>query len=298
MGRSEKLVAQLQEGAQRDHLRRHQDGTQAVAAHRGRLQRGELTPAGSRSSLRNLATDCLDLVQLHCPPVEAFYMPEVFGALDDLVRQGKIRHYGVSVEKVEEALKAIEFPGVQTIQIIFNAFRHRPAELFFEQAKKRQVGILARVPLASGLLTGKITPGDPVRRQRPPQLQPPRGEIRRGRNFLRSAAGGGLPGGRGTAAARSGGHDADAIRAALDPDVRRRHLRHSGGQAARASRGERRGIRFSAAQRRPDAGRRERSTTPTPSSRSTSAGSGGHGSIMPGGGPGGGGSSLPPGRQQ
>jgi aryl-alcohol dehydrogenase-like predicted oxidoreductase len=85
-------------------------------------------------------------------------VPEIFGALDDLVRQGKVRYYGVSVEKVEEALKAIEFPGVQTIQIIFNAFRHRPAELFFEQAKKRQAGILARVPLASGLLTGKVKP--------------------------------------------------------------------------------------------------------------------------------------------
>jgi aryl-alcohol dehydrogenase-like predicted oxidoreductase len=109
-------------------------------------------------SLRNLGTDCLDLIQLHCPPVQTLYRPEVFEALDDLVRQGKIRHYGVSVESVEEALKAIEYPGVQSIQIIFNAFRHRPAELFFEQAKKRKVGILARVPLASGLLTGKVTP--------------------------------------------------------------------------------------------------------------------------------------------
>jgi aryl-alcohol dehydrogenase-like predicted oxidoreductase len=108
-------------------------------------------------SLRNLETDCLDLVQLHCPPTEVYYRPEVFGALDDLVQAGKIRYYGVSVEKVEEALKAIEYPGVQTVQIIFNMFRHRPAELFFREAKRRQVGILARVPLASGLLTGKMT---------------------------------------------------------------------------------------------------------------------------------------------
>jgi aryl-alcohol dehydrogenase-like predicted oxidoreductase len=108
-------------------------------------------------SLRNLETDCLDLVQLHCPPTEVYYRPEVFGALDDLVQAGKIRYYGVSVEKVEEALKAIEYPGVQTVQIIFNMFRHRPAELFFPEAKRRQVGILARVPLASGLLTGKMT---------------------------------------------------------------------------------------------------------------------------------------------
>ena len=107
-------------------------------------------------SLRNLATDTLDLLQLHCPPTEVYYRPEVFGVLDDLVKAGKIRYYGVSVEKVEEALKAIEFPNVQTVQIIFNCFRQRPAELFFSQAKHRQVGILARVPLASGLLTGKF----------------------------------------------------------------------------------------------------------------------------------------------
>ncbi len=108
-------------------------------------------------SLKNLGTDCLDLVQLHCPPTDVYYRPEVFGALDDLVKAGKIRYYGVSVEKVEEALKAIEYPNVQTVQIIFNMFRHRPSELFFREAKARKVGILARVPLASGLLTGKMT---------------------------------------------------------------------------------------------------------------------------------------------
>jgi aryl-alcohol dehydrogenase-like predicted oxidoreductase len=108
-------------------------------------------------SLRNLETDCLDLVQLHCPPTDVYYRPEVFGALDDMVQAGKIRYYGVSVEKIEEALKAIEYPNVQTVQIIFNMLRHRPAELFFPEAKRRKVGILARVPLASGLLTGKMT---------------------------------------------------------------------------------------------------------------------------------------------
>ncbi|MGE5601546.1 MAG: aldo/keto reductase, partial [Nitrososphaerales archaeon] len=108
-------------------------------------------------SLKNLDTDCLDLVQLHCPPTEVYYRPDVFGILDDLAAQGKIRYYGVSVEKVEEALKAIEFPGVQTVQIIFNMFRLRPSERFFPEAKARQVGILARVPLASGMLTGKMT---------------------------------------------------------------------------------------------------------------------------------------------
>ncbi len=107
-------------------------------------------------SLVNLGVPALDLVQLHCPPTEVYYRPEVFGILDELVKAGKLRHYGVSVEKVEEALKAIEFPGVQTVQLIFNAVRHRPAERFFALARERQVGIIARVPLASGLLTGKM----------------------------------------------------------------------------------------------------------------------------------------------
>jgi len=109
-------------------------------------------------SLANLQVDALDLVQLHCPPTGVYYMPETFGALDELVSAGKIRHYGVSVEKVEEALKALEFPNIQSVQIIFNLFRHRPADLLFEQARQKSVGILARVPLASGLLTGRMTP--------------------------------------------------------------------------------------------------------------------------------------------
>jgi len=108
-------------------------------------------------SLRNLRVDCLDLVQLHCPPPAVFYRPEVFQAMDELVAEGKIRHYGVSVEKVEEALKAIEYPNVATVQIIYNIFRQRPATLFFEQAKKRDIGVIVRVPLASGLLTGKMS---------------------------------------------------------------------------------------------------------------------------------------------
>ncbi len=115
------------------------------------------TSAHSSKSLRNLSTDCLDLVQLHCPPTDVYYQPETFGAMDRLVEAGKIRYYGVSVERVEEALKAMEYPNVQTVQIIFNCFRQRPAGLFFEQAKLNRVGILARVPLASGLLTGKLS---------------------------------------------------------------------------------------------------------------------------------------------
>ena len=107
-------------------------------------------------SLKNLQADTLDLVQLHCPLTDLYYHPEVFERLDRLVEKGKIRNYGVSVERVEEALKAIEYPGVVSVQIIFNAFRLRPADLFFEQAKKKKVAIIARVPLASGLLSGKF----------------------------------------------------------------------------------------------------------------------------------------------
>uniref|UniRef100_A0A7V3YM72 Aldo/keto reductase n=1 Tax=Candidatus Caldatribacterium californiense TaxID=1454726 RepID=A0A7V3YM72_9BACT len=108
-------------------------------------------------SLKNLEVETIDLLQLHCPPTEVYYRPEVFAALDKLVAQGKIRYYGVSVEKVEEGLKAIEYPGVRSVQIIFNIFRQRPAELFFARCREKRVAIIARVPLASGLLTGKIT---------------------------------------------------------------------------------------------------------------------------------------------
>ncbi len=107
-------------------------------------------------SRENLQVDSLDLVQLHCPPTDVYYRPEVFDALDGLVDRGKISHYGVSVEKVEEALKAIEYPNVETVQIIFNPFRQRPADVFFERAQREDVGVIVRVPLASGLLSGAI----------------------------------------------------------------------------------------------------------------------------------------------
>ncbi|HTK09441.1 MAG TPA: aldo/keto reductase [Ktedonobacteraceae bacterium] len=108
-------------------------------------------------SLQNLQMERLDLVQLHCPPSEVYDRPEVFAALDGLVQEGKIRYYGVSVEKVDEALKAIQYPNVQSVQIIFNMFRLKPTEEFFAAARERQVGIIVRVPLASGLLTGKMS---------------------------------------------------------------------------------------------------------------------------------------------
>lgn len=108
------------------------------------------------ASLKNMNLECLDLIQLHCPPTEVYYRPEIFELFDRLKQEGKILNLGVSVEKAEEALKAIEYTNVCTVQIIFNMFRHRPAELFFKEAKRKDIGILARVPLASGLLTGKF----------------------------------------------------------------------------------------------------------------------------------------------
>jgi aryl-alcohol dehydrogenase-like predicted oxidoreductase len=108
------------------------------------------------ASLKNMNLECLDLIQLHCPPTEVYYRPEIFELFYELKQEGKILHLGVSVEKVEEALKAIEYPNVCTVQIIFNMFRNRPSELFFKEAKRKDIGILARVPLASGLLTGKF----------------------------------------------------------------------------------------------------------------------------------------------
>jgi aryl-alcohol dehydrogenase-like predicted oxidoreductase len=154
-GRSERLVARLKKERKEEII---------VATKAGRKLPKQTTEGYSRDnltrwiddSLRNLSTDALDLLQLHCPPTDLYYHPEVFAILDDFVKAGKLRYYGVSVERVEEALKAIEFPNVQSVQIIFNCFRQRPAEVFFPLAKERKVGILARVPLASGMLTGKL----------------------------------------------------------------------------------------------------------------------------------------------
>ena len=109
------------------------------------------------ASLVNLGVEALDLLQLHTPPTQVFYMPEVFGRLDDLVAAGKVKRYGVSVEKVEEGLKAIEYPGVASVQIVYNIFRQRPARLFFREAKRKGVAVIVRIPLASGMLTGKLT---------------------------------------------------------------------------------------------------------------------------------------------
>lgn len=154
-GRSERLLRQLRSERKEPFYVTTKAGRRANPHGPAAYNRENLTQWIERS-LTNLGVEALDLLQLHCPPTEVYYRPEVFGILDDLVKAGKLRNYGVSVERVEEALKAIEFPGVQSVQIIFNLFRQRPADLFFEQAKRKRVGILARVPLSSGLLGGKL----------------------------------------------------------------------------------------------------------------------------------------------
>lgn len=155
-GRSEKLISQVLAERSGDRIYVATKAGRRLSPHTaGGYNRENLTGFVERS-LRNLGVESLDLLQLHCPPTEVYYRPEVFGILDDLAAAGKLHYYGVSVEKVEEALKAIEYPNLQTVQLIFNMFRHRPAELFFEQARARQIGVLTRVPLASGMLSGKM----------------------------------------------------------------------------------------------------------------------------------------------
>ena len=155
-GRSEQIIARVLKDRSED-IRVATKAGRRLSPHVADGYNRENLTAFIDRSLKNLEVDALDLVQLHCPPTDVYYRPEVFGVLDDLVAAGKIRYYGVSVEKVEEAIKAIEYPNVASVQIIFNMFRQRPADLFFKLAKEADVAILARVPLASGLLTGKMS---------------------------------------------------------------------------------------------------------------------------------------------
>ncbi|MGL4196763.1 MAG: aldo/keto reductase [Allorhizobium sp.] len=156
-GRSEKIIAEV--------LKARGGKRPMVASKAGRRLNPHVADGYTKAnieafidrSLKNLDIDSLDLVQLHCPPTDVYYRQEMFEGLEEIRKAGKIKHYGVSVEKVEEALKAIEYPGVVSVQIIFNMFRQRPAGLFFQEAKRRNVAVIARVPLASGLLSGKIT---------------------------------------------------------------------------------------------------------------------------------------------
>ena len=154
-GRSEQLLARLRKERSEPFHVATKAGRRSSPHVASGYTRQNLTAFVERS-LKNLEVEALDILQLHCPPTEVYYMPEVFDALDGLVQAGKLRYYGVSVEKVEEALKAIEYPNVQTVQIIFNLFRQRPLDLFFGEAQRRKVGILARLPLSSGMLTGKM----------------------------------------------------------------------------------------------------------------------------------------------
>lgn len=154
-GRSERLVAQICRDRREEIHVATKAGRRLLAQTVEGYSRENLTTFVDRS-LKNLGVETIDLLQLHCPPNEVYYRPEVFGMLDDLVAAGKLRYYGASVKSPEEGLKAMDFPNLQSVQIIFNMFRHRPAELFLAEAKRRQVGVLARVPLASGLLTGKM----------------------------------------------------------------------------------------------------------------------------------------------
>jgi aryl-alcohol dehydrogenase-like predicted oxidoreductase len=156
-GHSERLIGRL---------RRERKGEEIIVATKaGRRLRPHVAEGFTKQnlaafverSLANLGTDAIDLLQLHCPPPDVYDLPEVFGALDDLVQAGKLRYYGVSVEYVEEALRAARFPNVQSVQIIFNMFRLKPAEELFPVVREKKIGILARVPLASGLLSGKLT---------------------------------------------------------------------------------------------------------------------------------------------
>ena len=153
-GRSERLIARF---------RKERREPIVVATKMGRRAPQdvkEFTPehfgAWVDRSRENLDVERLDLVQLHCPPTDVYYRPEIFEALDSLVGEGRVASYGVSVERVEEGLKAIEYPNVATVQIIYNLFRQRPADRFLSAARERNVGVIARVPLASGLLTGKF----------------------------------------------------------------------------------------------------------------------------------------------
>lgn len=156
-GRSERLIARFRRERPDAHLVVATKAGRRLDPHVAEGYTAESLERFVDRSLANLEVDALDLLQLHCPPTAVYDDPSVFAALDDLVQRGKILHHGVSVELVDEAMRALEHPTVETVQIIFNLFRQRPADAFFTRAAARDVGIIARVPLASGLLTGKMS---------------------------------------------------------------------------------------------------------------------------------------------
>jgi len=156
-GRSEKLIGRLLKERPTDEIFVATKAGRRLDPHTAEGYNRENLAAFVERSLKNLGVEALDLLQLHCPPTEAYRQDSTFEALDDLQRAGKLKNYGVSVEKVEEAKMALDYPGVKTVQIIFNVFRQKPADEFFPLAEERNIGVLARVPLASGLLSGKMT---------------------------------------------------------------------------------------------------------------------------------------------
>lgn len=158
-GRSEKIIADTLEEREEDVIVATKSGRRLENHNAEGYNKKNIRKFVNRS-LENLQTNSLDLLQLHCPPTEVYYQPEVFKTLEKLKEEGKIKHAGVSVEKVEEAMKAVEYDVVETVQIIFNIFRQRPKEEFFNKAQEENVGVIVRVPLASGLLTGEISPED------------------------------------------------------------------------------------------------------------------------------------------
>jgi aryl-alcohol dehydrogenase-like predicted oxidoreductase len=156
-GHSERLIAQLRRERSEQIIVATKAGRRLTPHIAAGFTHQKLTTFVERS-LKNLDTSAIDLLQLHCPPSEVYDMPEVFGILDDLVQAGKLRHYGVSVECVDEALRAARYPNVQSVQIIFNMFRLKPADELFPVLREKRIGVLARVPLASGMLSGKLRP--------------------------------------------------------------------------------------------------------------------------------------------
>ena len=245
-GRSHRLIGKLKKARKEEII---------VATKVGRRLPKQTVEGYSRANLTSwveynlldLNVEVLDLVQLHCPPTDAYYHPEIFGVLDDLVEAGKIRFYGVSVERVEEALKAMEYPNLQSVQIIFNCFRQRPAELFFAQAKLKQVGILARIPLASGLLTGKFRADTKIRCRRSSQLQSPGPALRYGRDLLRGRLRRGAGSSGRDPRPGTGRRQHEPVCLALDSHVRCGQLRHPRRQAPHPGSGQRAGVRSSPA---------------------------------------------------
>ena len=156
-GRSEELIGRLLEDRPGDEILVATKAGRRLDPHTSEGYNYENLSAFVERSLENLGVEALDLLQLHCPPTETYRQDSTFEALDRLQEEGKVRNYGVSVEKVEEARMALSYPNVKTVQIIFNIFRQKPADEFFPLAEERNVGVLARVPLASGLLSGKMT---------------------------------------------------------------------------------------------------------------------------------------------